>query len=224
MEAKKYRKYDLRPKSGLFFNIGLSISILFVITAFEWRFYDNSSKLDLAAAFLMPDELVEVPLTDQPPPVTPIKQPQVVEIPDDEEIPEDLLIDFDIEIMPDAVIEEIVFVNTPEPERVEEIVEFPEIQAEPIGGWNAYYRAIGKALKYPSQAQRMNIEGMVFVQFVVDKDGNVSEIEIIRGIGAGCDEEAIRVISEGPKWKPGRQRAIPVKSRMRFPIRFQLSK
>jgi periplasmic protein TonB len=224
MEPKKYKKYDLRPKSGLFFNIGLAISILCVITAFEWRFYDEGSIVDISQDNRIFDELMDIPPTVQPPPVVPLQQPQVIEVPDDEELPEELFIDFDITIAPDAVIEDIIFMAPPDPEPTEEIVDFPEILAEPIGGWEAYYKAIGKALKYPRQAERMNIEGKVFVQFVVDKDGSVTEVQILKGIGAGCDEEAIKAIMEGPKWKPGRQRALPVKSRMRFPINFQLPK
>ena len=78
-------------------------------------------------------------------------------------------------------------------------------------------------MEYPSQARRMGIEGRVFVQFVVDKQGNVTEVQSVKGIGAGCDEEAERVLRESPKFKPGKQRGRPVKVRMVLPIIFKLS-
>ena len=78
-------------------------------------------------------------------------------------------------------------------------------------------------MKYPNQARRMGIEGRVFVQFVVDKDGQLTEIKAVKGIGAGCDEEAVRVLKSAPKWKPGKQRGRPVKVRMILPITFKLS-
>ena len=86
----------------------------------------------------------------------------------------------------------------------------------------AFYEFVQKKLKYPSQARRMGIEGKVFVQFVVDKAGNITEVTTVRGIGAGCDEEAVRVIKDSPQWKPGKQRGKSVKVRMILPITFKL--
>jgi protein TonB len=63
----------------------------------------------------------------------------------------------------------------------------------------------------------------VYVQFVVDKSGNITQVEVIRGIGAGCDEEAERVVKASPKWKPGKQRGQPVRVRMVLPITFKLN-
>jgi protein TonB len=68
----------------------------------------------------------------------------------------------------------------------------------------------------------MNVEGKVFVQFVIDKDGSPSDITVLKGIGSGCDEEAVRVIKNMPKWTPGKQRGRPVKVRMSLPIVFKL--
>ena len=82
---------------------------------------------------------------------------------------------------------------------------------------------VRKKLKYPSQARRMGIEGKVFIQFVVGKDGEITEVKVIRGVGAGCDEEAARVIKSSPKWTPGKQRGQAVKVRMVLPITFKLS-
>ena len=69
----------------------------------------------------------------------------------------------------------------------------------------------------------MEIEGKVFVQFVVEKDGSLSDVHVIKGIGAGCDEEAIRVVQNAPKWKPAKQRGRPVRQRLVLPLTFKLA-
>lgn len=224
MEAKKYQRYDLKSKTGLFFNIGLTLSLLLVIAAFEWKTIDDNGFVDLSDQVARFDSIIDIPPTTQPPPPIPrISQPVVVSVPDDQEIPEDLLADFDVEILPDAIIEEIVYMPPPVENTDDIIVDFAQQQPEPVGGIAEYYKTIGKSVVYPGAAKRMGITGTVYVQFVIGKDGGISEVEVLKGIGAGCDEEAIRVIREGPKWKPGRQSGRTVKVRMRLPIRFRLS-
>ena len=98
---------------------------------------------------------------------------------------------------------------------VEENASFP-------GGPKAWAKFLNKNFKYPKRAQRMGIEGKVFLSFIVDKDGTISDIQVARGIGGGCDEEAIRVLSNSPKWNPGLQRGRAVKSRMSIQIQFTL--
>ena len=213
MELKKNPNADLEKKSGLFMNIGLCVSLLLVITAFEWRFYDRGSAMDL----------LEIPPTEQPPPPPPvIQQPEIIEVPDEEEIEEEIEIEIDVEITEETVIEEIVFEEAPEEEEVDEIFTIVEDQPQPPGGMGAFYKYVGTTLRYPAQARRMGIEGKVFVQFVVGKDGSLTDVQAIKGIGAGCDEEAVRVISRAKKWSPGKQRGRPVRVRMILPITFKL--
>jgi len=97
-----------------------------------------------------------------------------------------------------------------------------EQQPEYAGGLEAMYKFINKNMKYPAQARRMGVEGQVFVGFVVDAEGRISEVKTIKGIGAGCDEEAMRVIQLMPPWKPGRQSGKAVKVRFVLPIKFKL--
>lgn len=223
MEVKKYPHADLTKKTGLFFNIGLCLSLLLVITAFEWRFYDQGNLMDLALDNEDLEEILDIPVTEQPPPPPPvIQQPEIIEVPDEEEIEEEIEVNLDVEITEDAVFEDILFDDAPAEEEVEEIFQVVEDQPEPIGGMEAFYKYVSKNLDYPAQARRMGIEGRVFVQFVVDKDGSITDVVAIRGIGAGCDEEAVRVIKEAPKWKPGKQRGRAVKVRMVLPITFKL--
>jgi len=81
---------------------------------------------------------------------------------------------------------------------------------------------LGKNIEYPSLARDAGISGTVFVTFVVGKDGRVSAAKILRGIGGGCDKEALRVVNKMPKWKPGKQRGKPVKVQYNIPVRFTL--
>ena len=99
-----------------------------------------------------------------------------------------------------SVIEEIVFEEAPEEEEVDEIFTIVEDQPTPPGGMSAFYKYVATSLRYPAQARRMGIEGKVFVQFVVGKDGTLTDVQAIKGIGAGCDEEAVRVISKAKKF------------------------
>ena len=100
---------------------------------------------------------------------------------------------------------------------VEKSPEFP-------GGDDSLYAFIGRNIKYPEAAKKNKIEGRVFVTFVIEKDGQVSDAKILRDIGGGCGEEAIRVVNIMPKWKPGTQRGNPVRVQFNLPIMFQLEK
>ena len=223
MEAKKTPKADLTSKTGLHLAIGLVISLAVVTLAFEWKSYDAEELVDLGTVDDTFEDVMEIPPTEQPPPPPPkIQQPEIIEVPDEEEIEEEIEIDLDVEVTEDTEIEEMVFEEAPEEEVSDEIFMVVEDQPEPQGGMQAFYEFVGKNMKYPSQARRMGVEGKVFVQFVVDKDGSLSDVKAIKGIGAGCDEEAVRVVKSAPKWKPGKQRGKAVRVRMVLPITFKL--
>jgi protein TonB len=98
-----------------------------------------------------------------------------------------------------------------------------EVYPEFEGGMAAWSKFIQRNLRYPYAAQEMGIQGKVFVSFVVEKDGSVSDVRVIKGIGGGCDEEAIRVITKSPGWKPGRQNGQQVRVRYTMPLSFLLN-
>jgi periplasmic protein TonB len=224
MEAKKTESADLMKKTSLFFSIGLLITLALVFTAFEWKQYDDTL-IDLQGKNTnIFEEMLEVPPTEQPPPPAPIiQQPQIVEVPDTEEIKEDLNIKFDVEVSQETKIEEVVIAPVEEKENVDEIFTVVEESAAPKGGYPAFYKYVGEKIKYPAQARRMGIEGKVFVEFVVNRDGSIVDVKFIKGIGAGCDEEAVRVVQSAPAWTPGKQRGKPVRQKMVIPITFKLS-
>jgi TonB family protein len=94
--------------------------------------------------------------------------------------------------------------------------------AEPVGGITQYFAFLAENLKYPKEAVDNKIQGRVFTEFVVNIDGTLSDIKILKGIGNGCDEEALRVLKLDYKWTPGQQRGKPVKQKMIMPVAFAL--
>lgn len=90
------------------------------------------------------------------------------------------------------------------------------------GGEEARIGFLQQNIKYPEEAKELGIQGRVFVTFVVEVDGSISDVRVLRGIGGGCDEEAIRVVKAMPKWVPGKQRGVPVRVQFNLPIKFTL--
>lgn len=206
----------------MFFNIGLVLSLLLVISAFEWKFAVWVSEVDLPNENPFED-LIDIPITDQKiEPPKPMVVPQLVEVTDDTEIElDDIIVTFDQDDM--AKIDDASAYIEPLPiETADEIIDIAETMPSFTGGYEAFYKFVSKNLNYPPQARRIGVDGKVFVHFVVDKDGSLSDIKIVRGIGAGCDEEVLRIVHMSPKWNPGLQRGNPVRVRMMLPITFKL--
>ena len=117
------------------------------------------------------------------------------------------------------LFEQLLDIATSEEDTVYQIVE--EMPKFP-GGEKALMDYVSNNVKYPEEAKNKNIAGRVFVSFVVEKDGSIGEVKVLRGIGGGCDEEAVRVIKGMPKWKPGMQKGKPVRVSYQIPIYFKL--
>jgi len=81
---------------------------------------------------------------------------------------------------------------------------------------------LGNNIKYPQLARESNIQGIVYVSFIVEANGSISNVKLARGIGGGCDDEAVRVVKDMPKWNPGKQRGKPVRVQFNLPVRFIL--
>ncbi len=105
----------------------------------------------------------------------------------------------------------------------EEIFVVVENDPEFPGGTEALHRYLASNIKYPEQAKAEKIQGRVFVTFVIEKDGTVTNIKVLRDIGGGCGDEAVRVVQNMPKWKPGRQRGRRVRTQFNLPINFNLN-
>jgi protein TonB len=224
MEIKKSPKADLENKKVLLRQIGLIVALAVVFFAFEYRSYDKRT-IDLMERSVedIPEEII--PITEQkvkPPPPPPPKQVTVLEVvEDDVEVEDEIEIDVDVD--QDTEIE-VYVPPVMEEEEVDEAEIFTVVESMPEfpGGPAKMMEYIAKNIKYPAMARESGIQGRVFVNFVVEPDGSVSNVKVLRGIGGGCDEEAVRVVEAMPKWTPGRQRGKAVRVSFNLPVRFTL--
>lgn len=232
MEPKKNPKYDVHSQRGTIFQISLAITLALVIMAFQWR-VPVEKKETPGSVTLVSHKFIEdvIPSTsikaEEPPkarelkptkPITPTEfiiasmpsvdnEPSTTTIDQGEPIDNSLpfgAIDLTPEVSSDSVF--IIVEKMP----------------EPIGGYEGFYNGLSKNLKYPRRASQDEVTGKVFVSFVVNEKSELSEFKVLKGIGHGCDEEAIRVIGLS-KWNAGKQRGRPVKVRMVQTINFRLN-
>ncbi len=124
--------------------------------------------------------------------------------------------------IPDEYVTIIPDVQFGEEDDMDNIFVVVEKDPEFPGGMEALYKFLNENLQYPKQAMENNISGKVYVTFVVEKDGSISNIRVLRDIGGGCGDEAVRIIKSMPKWIPGEQRNKPVRVQFTLPIQFQL--
>ena len=227
MEEKKSPKANLENKKLLFTQIGLIISLLLAWMVFEFKSYDKR-EIDtslLSREIAVDEEMVEITKQDEPKP-QPMEMPkqttQLEIVQDDVEV-EDININAEIE--QNEVVEEYIAPEIEEEEVVEqEIFQIVEEMPAFPGGEQKLMEYVGKNIKYPQIARESGIQGRVFVGFVVEPDGSVSNVKLLRGIGGGCDEEAMRVIKNMPKWKPGKLQGKAVRTQFNLPIQFVLPK
>jgi protein TonB len=226
MEIKKSPKADLESKKSTFYLIALAVALFIVWRVFEYKSYDQQTFDDLQQTIeVIEEEMVEITKQEQPKIQPPAPKPQVTQIQiveDDVEVED---VEIDAEVDQDEVIEEYEF--TPPEIEEEEIVEaeiFKVVEEMPEfpGGAAKMMEFIQKNIKYPMMARESDIQGRVFVNFVVEPDGSITNVTVMRGIGGGCDEEALRVVQSMPNWKPGKQRGSAVRCSFTVPIIFKL--
>ncbi|UII28073.1 TonB family protein [Fulvivirga maritima] len=229
MEKRKNPEKDVRRLSGLFFQIGLLAAIMLVVSAFEYRTAvevpDNPVNLDDGEGEVIETILPTVQVKEKPAAPPPVKKKIMNPIPDPDiqDVEEELKKTVVVELPPVEVTDPVVVEESMPEEIADDTFSIVEEMPSPVGGENALYQFINKKLKYPGQARRIGVEGTVFLSFVVDKDGNMVDIQIAKGIGAGCDEEVLRIFEkDAPKWNPGKQRGVPVKVRQIIPVKFVL--
>ena len=223
MEAKKTKKADLEKKRVLFLEIGLVVVLGLVLAAFEWSTKPkNNDIISMVSEDVGEEE--QIPITrpqDQPPPPPPAP-PQVFElniVEDDVEIDNQLELE-DMEADANAEMQFVEFNEEAEEEVPFIIVEdMPKFQG---GDQNTFRVWIQQNLKYPEIAAENGISGKVYVNFVVNKSGEVVDAKVVRGVDPSLDQEALRVVRSSPKWTPGKQRGKAVKVQFTFPIVFVL--
>ena len=194
MEPKKNSNVDLEKKRGLFIQIGLAVSLLIVLGAFEYRSYEKGAS-SLGDFNLEADWEEEIE--------------NEIEIEDTES-------DEDLEIEEEEEVTDEVFVIVEDMPRFQGCADDQCTQMEIM-------KYIAKNTKYPPIAKENNITGRVFVSFVVDKTGKVTQVKVLRGVDKYLDAEAVRVVQSMPKFKPGKQRGKTVSVQYSVPINFKLS-
>ena len=223
MEHTKNKNADVHQLRGMLFSLSLTLTLGLVITAFEWKSTGDNHTVDLTKYDMVTDELLEIPPTEQPPPPPPQAiVPKIVEVPDEEEIIEDIEVLIDVEMKATSETIKVAPVEAIEKEESDEIFMIVEEQPQFPGGTGEFMKFVVANMRYPRQARTLGVEGKVFVKAVVGKDGKLTDLEIMKGSGAGCDEEALRVVGQSPPWKPGRQRGREVRTRIVIPLVFKL--
>lgn len=213
------RKNDLKKGYLIRLELGFILTLLIFISAFKLNIQPSEKGESIAIDRQEEIFVEEIVQTKQelkaPPPPRPIVP---VEVPNDEII-ENEIIDLDSELDLDESFMEL---PPPPPQEQkaddeDEIFVVVEQMPELIGG----LASLQEYITYPEMARRAQIEGRVIVQFIIDKEGNVRDPEVIRGIGGGCDEVALKAIKKA-KFIPGRQRGMPVLVKYSMPINFTL--
>ena len=235
MQLKKNPKADLTKNSNLYFAIGLA-SVLFISwQAIEWKTYEKTG-YGYEALNVEDEDDEEVPITEQlktpPPPPPPPPAPEVIEIVEDEEEVEETVIEStetdqeeiveveDIEVEDDFEDVDVPFAV------IEDVPIYPGCENVPKSQRRACFQEqinkhIRKNFRYPEIAQEMGIQGRVYVQFVIAKDGAITSVRM-RGPDKNLEKEAARIISKLPRMTPGKQRGRAVRVPFSIPITFRL--
>ena len=224
MQIKKSQQASLEDKKIVYVLMGFIFVLSLCYIALEWT-EKEVTKYEVVDEDFLIEEEVEIQQTTQetppPPPPPVVQEVEVLNVVEDDVETES------IEISTEDNKEEVVIaapVEAPEEEEEEEVV-FVVVESMPEfpGGQQALFKYLGDNVKYPVIAQENGIQGRVICQFVVNKDGSIVDIEVVRSGGdPSLDKEAVRVVKSMPKWKPGKQRGKPVRVKFTLPVNFKL--
>ena len=208
MEIKKSEKANLENKKLLFVEIGLVISLAITLFAFEWTSKEtNVATLEDNTQVVLEEEIIPITQETPPPPPAapkiPILSDQIDIVDDEIELDDDMFMNLEddaslgVEIMDYVEVEEEVV--------EEEAIPFQLVEEKPSfqgGDANQFSKWVNQRLVYPEIAKENGVQGRVTLQFTVEKDGSVTKVKVLRGVDPSLDKEAVRVVSQSPKWKP----------------------
>ncbi len=217
MALKKNPKVDLKRQYKRVFEISLILALAILIVAFKYfpKLQGDKVALEAPQELVNVEDIINTKQEQAPPP--PPKPPIPIEAPSDDVLEDIEIGDTEIDL------DEVMAAPPPPPQVEEEIEEEPtffvavEEMPDPIGG----IAGIQQRIVYPEIAKRAGVQGRVYVKAYVDEKGSVAKVELIKGIGAGCDEAAMDAVRQ-TKFKPGKQRGKPVKVQVSIPILFKL--
>ncbi len=227
-KIKKSPKANLEKQVTTSILMGLLLGAAVMFFAFEWS--SQTKKLDesVIVSDVIAEEEIEITRQDQstPPPPPPPAAPETPEIIQVVEEKVETKFKIDSEDSQDRVQVDTYVAPPPPKPKPEEVTEeiFVVVEEAPKfpGGESALMKYLNDNIRYPVIAQENGIQGRVTCQFVVERDGSISDVQVVRGQDPSLDKEAVRVIQGMPRWKPGKQRGAPVRVRYTLPVLFRL--
>ena len=226
MEIKKAPKVDLEKKKGIFFEIGLVLALGILLYAFEWK-TETKKTQDMQGSEVeqVEEEIIPVTTQNTPPPPPPPPAPKLTDliniVDNDQDIDDELEITDAEDETENTVVDVTQFEDFGEEDTGEaQIFQVVETMPSFKGNMNKWLK---DNVKYPILAQENGISGRVFVAFVVETDGSITDVKVARSVDPSLDKEAVRVVKAMPKWNPGKQRNKPVREAFTVPIHFTLS-
>lgn len=221
MEIRKNPNSDLERKKTYLFQIGMIITLVAVMSAFEYKSYEKTEVIfPREASNDIHEEFTQITIQKEKP-LPAVKKININIVDDMMEDPGE--VNIDAQAYDDTPVPEYIPVKINEEVIPDDIpVHIPEIMPEFPGGFPAMYNFLREHVKYPVYAKELGFHGTVFLKFVVEKDGSITNVEVLRGVGGGCNEEAIRVVKSMPNWSPGMQMGRPVRVIYNLPIKFTL--
>ena len=230
MEVKKSPKASLENKRFLFTEIGFVIALLAVLFAFDYSSKEKKvATLETETAAVEVEDMIPITQETPPPPEAapkiPILSDQIDVVDDNIKIDDNMFQNLEDDANSGVEIMDYIE-SAPEEETIEEeAIPFQLVEEKPSfngGDANEFSKWVNSRLVYPEIAKENGVQGRVTLQFTVNADGSVSNVQVLRGVDSSLDKEAVRVVSSSPKWKPGKQRDRAVKVTYTFPVIFQL--
>lgn len=224
MEIKKNKKYQSERYRLPALLLGVNYITAIILATFTYRTPIYSREKEEITRFstdiIYEEVLIEEPQVIIPTPPTQRPEPQQ-EIDLNQEIE---VIENTNEVVSETIVEVIDIVETTEIVEVyEPIIDFPDVEANFNGGYLEMAKWMQENLKYPELSMELNEKGKVYLKFIVEKDGSITNVEIVRGISKELDNEAKRLVREMPKWTPGEVKGVKVRSIFTMPINFELN-
>lgn len=226
MDVKKSPKASLEDKKSLYIMMGLVMVLSLIYIGFEWTQHEIKVYQQENTNAAVEEEIDVVQTQQETPPPPPPPAPEVVEV---------------INVVDDNVKVDAVEINTEDDKNKAVVIAAPVTSSAPVeeeddqvvfqvvesmptfpGGDAALFKYLNDNVKYPVIAQENGIQGRVICQFVVNKDGSIVDVQVVRSIDPSLDKEAVRVIQSMPKWTPGKQRGKAVRVKYTLPVNFKL--
>lgn len=232
---KEYGSYVLRKRYPKIVGIAMIVAMVLFSGVIAYPLinnYINKGRLLIKPSIEVGVEMKTPDVTPPPPPPPPsvdVKAPKfTAPVVVEEDVETNISTQDEMAIKPNnniPITNDDVIVKDETPQTIIETPKQPEIftvvEEQPMFNGDLY-EYLSNQIKYPEEAKELGIQGKVYVTFVVEKDGSITDIKVLRGIGGGCDEEAVRVVKTMPNWTPGKQRGNAVRVQFNLPIKFTL--